>query len=77
MADYLAIARAMAHERQKQGCLQAEPSETILKGKAIELWSDAFGGRCPEAISDCARTCDARRARTGGSDAGADRRNTR
>lgn len=41
MTDYLKIAREALQRRQEQG----EPTslEAVLKGKAIELWSDQAG----------------------------------
>ena len=42
MSDYLEIARQVMREQQSHA---DEPMEAVLKGKAIELWSDALGER--------------------------------
>ena len=41
MSDYLKIAREVLRERQTAH----QPLEAVLKGQAIELWSDALGER--------------------------------
>ena len=41
MPDYLSIARRALERREKP--MQPEPLEDVLKGLAIELWSDAAG----------------------------------
>jgi len=43
MSDYLKIARRVLQERQATP--EPEPLEAVLKGLAVELWSDAAGGR--------------------------------
>ena len=43
MSDYLKIARQVLHDRQTPP--EPESLEAVLKGRAIELWSDAAGGR--------------------------------
>ena len=46
MSDYLKIAREVMIERQttaRPGL--TEPLEAVLKGQALELWSDAVGER--------------------------------
>jgi hypothetical protein len=53
MPDYLSIARR-ALERPKEPRLP-EPLEDVLKGLAIELWSDAAGGLFIVADEDDAR----------------------
>ena len=53
MPDYLSIARR-ALERPKEP-RQSEPLEDVLKGLAIELWSDAAGRLFIVADEDDAR----------------------
>ena len=53
MPDYLSIAR-QALDRPKE-TRQPEPLEDVLKGLAIELWSDAAGGLFIVADEDDAR----------------------
>jgi hypothetical protein len=53
MPDYLSIARR-ALERPKEP-MQPEPLEDVLKGLAIELWSDATGRLFIVADEDDAR----------------------
>jgi hypothetical protein len=46
MSDYLKIAREVMRERQTAPAPEAaNPLESVLKGHAIELWSDASGER--------------------------------
>jgi hypothetical protein len=46
MSDYLKIAREIMRERQTAPTPEAaEPLEAVLKGQALELWSDALGER--------------------------------
>lgn len=45
MSDYLKIARQVMRERQTPRTETAEPLEAVLKGQALELWSDALGER--------------------------------
>src|SRR6266404_7039854 len=46
MSDYLEIAREVMRERQTATRPEvANPLEAVLKGQALELWSDALGER--------------------------------
>jgi len=46
MSEYLKIAREVMRERQTAPKPEAaEPLEAVLKGQALELWSDALGER--------------------------------
>ena len=46
MSDYLKIAREVMRERQRAPKREsAQPLEAVLKGRALELWSDALGER--------------------------------
>jgi hypothetical protein len=46
MSDYLKIAREVMKERQTTPGREAnKPLESVLKGRAIELWSDTLGER--------------------------------
>jgi hypothetical protein len=49
MTDYLAIARAAMERKRLQnvesGNPAVEPLETVLRGRAVELWCDPAGGR--------------------------------
>src|SRR5258708_8409129 len=46
MSDYLKIAREVMRERQiGLGPEADKPLETVLRGQALELWSDALGER--------------------------------
>ena len=46
MSDYLKIAREVMRERQAHPAPEAtKPVEAVLKGLAIELWTDALGER--------------------------------
>jgi hypothetical protein len=43
MSDYLKIAREVMRKRQKGFRLEAaKPLESLLRGQALELWSDAL-----------------------------------
>ena len=53
MPDYLSIARRALDRREKP--MQPEPLEDVLKGLAIELWSDAAGSLFIVADEDDAR----------------------
>jgi hypothetical protein len=53
MPDYLSIARRALGRREKP--MQPEPLEDVLKGLAIELWSDAAGSLFIVADEDDAR----------------------
>ena len=53
MPDYLSIARRALERREKP--MQPEPLEDVLKGLAIELWSDAAGSLFIVADEDDAR----------------------
>ena len=53
MPDYLSIARRALERREKP--MQPEPLEDVLKGLAIELWSDAAGSLFLVADEDDAR----------------------
>src|ERR1700730_7327883 len=44
MSDYLKIAREVMRARQT-GLEAAKPLEAVLRGQALELWSDALGER--------------------------------
>ena len=59
MPDYLSIARrALARQKVPR---QSEPLEDVLKGRAIELWSDAAGCLFIVADEDDARRLGAPR----------------
>jgi hypothetical protein len=46
MSDYLKIAREVMRERRRGlGPEAAKPLESVLRGQALELWSDALGER--------------------------------
>ena len=46
MTDYLMIARKIARERKLSQADEAKASlDVVLKGRALELWSDALGER--------------------------------
>lgn len=46
MSEYLKIAREVMRERQREPEPEsARPLEAVLKGRALELWSDALGER--------------------------------
>jgi hypothetical protein len=46
MSDYLKIAREVMQGRQREsGTAPATALEDVLKGQALELWSDALGER--------------------------------
>lgn len=46
MSEYLKIAREVMRERQTAPRPEAaQPLEAVLKGQALELWSDALGER--------------------------------
>jgi hypothetical protein len=53
MPDYLSIARRALDRREKT--MQPESLEDVLKGLAIELWSDAAGSLFIVADEDDAR----------------------
>jgi len=53
MPDYLSIARRALEQPKEPG--QPEPLEDVLKGLAIELWSDAAGRLFIVADEDDAR----------------------
>jgi hypothetical protein len=43
MSDYLRIARDVMWQRRRVLKPQHAPSQAVLKGRALELWSDALG----------------------------------
>ena len=46
MSDYLKIAREVMREREGLPSPEsAQPLEAVLRGQALELWSDALGER--------------------------------
>jgi hypothetical protein len=46
MSEYLKIAREVMRERQREPKPESvESLEAVLKGRAVELWSDAMGER--------------------------------